>query len=121
MNNNFCTKKDKLPVSWQSWHKMRSVLYLMPLGLSMIQSQSAERRAHGVKEKNDPVGASSACDATYDLHLSYRKNDIASTYFPKPLCALRFASSSLTLNGSLSKIVVYHKYTLFYSKVRIRE
>jgi hypothetical protein len=95
----------------------------MPLGLSMIQSQSAERRAHGVKEKNDPVGASSACDATYDLHLSYRKNDIASTYFPKrsALSALRFASSSLTLNGSLSKIAVYDRYTLFYSKVRIKE
>ena len=37
------------------------------------------------------------------------------------LCALRFASSTLTLNGSLSKIAGYDNYTLLYSKVRMRE
>jgi hypothetical protein len=37
------------------------------------------------------------------------------------LCALRFALSCLTLNGSLSKIAGYDKYTLLYSKVRMRE
>jgi hypothetical protein len=89
----------------------------------MTQSQSAKRRAHSVKEKNGLVGTSSACDATYDLHLSYCKHDLASPYLHKryALCALRSASSSLTLNGSLSKIAVYVKYTLLYWKVRIRE
>ncbi len=62
-------------------------------------TQSAKRRAHSVKGKNHPVGASSACDETYARDLSYRNEDIAPTYRPKryALCALRFATVSLTI------------------------
>jgi hypothetical protein len=95
----------------------------MDVGLSMIQSQSAKRRAQSVKGRNSPVGASSACDKTRSRNLSYRNEDVAPIYHSKrsALCALRFAPLSLTLNGSLSKIAVHDTYTLIYSKVRIRE
>jgi len=51
----------------------------MPVGLSMMQSQSAKRRAQSVKGEKHPVAASSACDKTYDPNLSYRKEDVAPT------------------------------------------
>jgi hypothetical protein len=78
---------------------------------SSTRAQSAERRAHSVKRNNHPVGASSACDETYARDLSYRNEDIAPTYRPKrsALCALRFATVSLTIRkpcGIVPKIRV---------------
>jgi hypothetical protein len=88
----------------------------MPVCLSMIQSQSAKRRAHSVKGKNRPVGASSACDKTCGRNLSYRNEDVAPTYRPKrfALCVIDLDFDSL-INQNGNNLL------LLYSTVGIRE